>query len=78
MVSRPKNFFFKNLNMITDYIFIFLRGGTQKRVGWYLVCGWAWGGGGGMSLHLFDNISINIKDDYSWFTSARDKNDVES
>lgn len=74
MVSRPKIFFFKNLNMITDYIFIFLRGGDAETSG--LVFGLRVGGG--MSLHLFDNISINIKDDYSWFTSARDKNDVES
>lgn len=29
MVSRPKIFFFKNLNMITDYIFIFLRGDAE-------------------------------------------------
>lgn len=78
MVSRPKIFFFKNLNMITDYIFIFLRGGGRRNewVGIWFVGGR--GGDGGMSLHLFDNISINIKDDYSWFTSARDKNDVES
>lgn len=78
MVSRPKNFFFKNLNMITNYIFIFLRGGRRNEWVGIWFAGGRGGGDGGMSLHLFDNISINIKDDYSWFTSARDKNDVES
>lgn len=44
MVSRPKKFFFKNLNMITDYIFIFLRGGDAETSG--LVFGLRVGVGG--------------------------------
>lgn len=44
MVSRPKIFFFKNLNMITDYIFIFLRGGDAETSG--LVFGLRVGVGG--------------------------------
>lgn len=77
MVSRPKIFFFQEFEYDNWLYFYFFKGGRRNEwVGIWFAGGR--GGDGGMSLHLFDNISINIKDGYSWFTSARDKNDVES